>query len=128
MSNPFPDQDTTESRKTLGYWNDLTIDMFVLNNRGVNDYEVYNLTPMYSITLTPASIKEIRNYNRQTSYNDFNFDCEDGLYCKSLFLRHSDYSYIVNIDKSCGMSNDWYACDSEQLAANKDSLFNVLRR
>lgn len=102
--------------------------MFILNNREVEDYEVYNLTPMYSITLTPSSIKEIREYNKSHSYNDFNLECEDGLYCKSWFLRESQYSYIVNTEKSCGIGNDWYACDSEQLAINKDSLFNILRR
>ena len=83
---------------------------------------------MYSITLTPSTISEIRKYNKKNSYNDFNLDCDNGLYCKSNFLRNSEFTDIVNKGKSCGIDNDWYACDDEQLGKDKDSLFNILRR
>ena len=130
LTNPFPNaiKENGLMRETMGYWDELTADEFIINNRKVSDYNVYNLEPMYSITLTPSTISEIRKYNKKNSYNDFNLDCDNGLYCKSNFLRNSEFTDIVNKGKSCGIDNDWYACDDEQLGKDKDSLFNILRR
>ncbi len=70
---------------------------YITNNRNVSGEEVYNLTPLYKITLTPARIKEIRNYNKalvddKISYGDFNLSCdskEQGRYCISNFIHHT---------------------------------------
>lgn len=45
-------------------------------------------TPMYSFTLTPSSIKSIRNYNKENPYNDSSkLECdEDTGYCLSPFI------------------------------------------
>ena len=44
-------------------------------------------TPMYSFTLTPSDIKNIRNYNKEHAYNDFDMTCDsNGEYCLSKFL------------------------------------------
>ena len=47
-------------------WNNTnTINTYILNNRGVANYSVYNLTPMYEITLTPGMMKLFRKYNKE---------------------------------------------------------------
>lgn len=122
LTNPFPDKNSNNYRETLGLWNKKSAELFITKNREVNDYEVYNLTPMYSITLTPSDIKSIREYNKKNSYSDFNLECENGLYCRSNFLRNSNFSHIVNIDNSCAMGNDWYACDSTLLGDARNNL------
>lgn len=136
LVNPFPNANDTNSnsRETKGFWNDATADIFIKNNREVSNYEVYNLTPMYTITLTPSTIKEIRDYNagkgnysgNKHDYSDFNLDCTDGLYCKSEFLRET-FNNIIDSSKSCAIGDDWYACDSQKLANTRDSLLDYLR-
>ena len=47
-------------------WNIPNIIESIINkNRGVEDYEVYKESPMYEITLTPALMKTIREYNKK---------------------------------------------------------------
>lgn len=125
LINPFP-----MNRKAISSWYDsMVVKSVITNNRGVNDYEVYNLEPMYDIILTPATIKEIRKYNKQHSYNDFTLKCTKGLYCRSSFLRDNSYIYNnINLNNSCGMSSDWYACDTEKIVSEvKEELFGYLR-
>lgn len=46
-------------------------------------------TPMYSFTITPSEVKEIREYNKKHSYNDFNLTCDNnGEHCLSTFLTN----------------------------------------
>ena len=123
LTEPFPN-----NRKTLSSWSDsLVVDSIIYNNRGVKDYDVYNLTPMYDITLTPSDIKKIRSYNKKNSYNDFTLSCTRGLYCRSSFLK--DYIYnTIDIGNSCGMNSDWYACDTNSSISDvKEDLFRYLR-
>ena len=40
---------------------------YIYNNRGVKGYAVYNLDPMYDITLTPDIIKKYRAYNKEAN-------------------------------------------------------------
>lgn len=126
LVNPFPNSSSDDSRKTIGYWSEGVSNMIILNNREVSNYEVYNLVPMYTITLTPSDIKEIRAYNKQNSYSDFNLECVDGLYCRSNFLWQ-DFNHLINNDKSCAMDSDWYACDSEYYAGARDELLKKLK-
>ena len=81
---------------------------------------------MYTITLTPSDIKKIRNYNDSNSYNDYTLKCTKGLYCKSTFLREK-FRNLINEEKSCGISDEWYACDSGDLASYRDELLDWLR-
>lgn len=125
LTNPFP-----MNRKAISSWQDsMVVESIITNNRGVNDYEVYNLKPMYDITLTPSTIKEIRKYNKQHSYNDFTLKCTKGLYCRSSFLRDNSYIYNnINLNNSCGMSSDWYACDTDKIVSDvKENLFGYLK-
>lgn len=40
---------------------------YIYHNRGVDNYRVYELDPMYDITLTPSIIKKYRAYNKQAN-------------------------------------------------------------
>ena len=56
----------TGGRSPGANWNNTnTINTYILNNRGVANYSVYNLTPMYEITLTPGMMKMFRKYNKE---------------------------------------------------------------
>lgn len=123
LTDPFPNK-----RKAITSWQDsLVVESIISNNRGVKDYEVYNLKPMYDITLTPTDIKDIRNYNKKHSYNDFTLNCTKGLYCKSTFLREFIYDKI-DVSNSCGLDSDWYACDTSKSVSNvKEDLFRYLK-
>lgn len=120
LTTPFPN-----NRPTTGLWYDNVINRIITNNRDVSDYEVYNLTPMYTITLTPSDIKEIREYNKENSYADFTLECTKGLYCRSTFLRNS-FPQIVNTSNSCAW-NSWYGCDSTTLADYRDYFLNRMK-
>lgn len=82
----------------------------ITNNRGVEEYELYNMDPMhimYIIDLDADTIGKVRSYNRKHSYDDFTLECKDGRQCKSTFLRKSDITSKIS---GCGMSTNWYAC------------------
>ena len=78
------------------------VDAYITNNRGVSDYEVYNLEPLYTIEMTSAVIKKIREYNKNVGdYNDFNLTCTNGKQCYSSFI-HSEFDEYIG--GSCGDS------------------------
>lgn len=106
LSNPFPNSSGVSSqyRKLGDNWSNELVNQYIKNNRNVSDYDVYNLTPLYTITLTPAKIKEIRTYNKSHSYNDFNLTCEDGYNCLSKFLWE-EFDGIVDTSRSCASSS-----------------------
>ena len=66
---PFPGQNaTTTNQRTAGKnWATASgtdaISKYIYNNRGVSYYELYKLQPMYEITLTPALMRKIQQYN-----------------------------------------------------------------
>ena len=98
---PFPGQNaTTSNLRTPGKnWASASgsdaISKFIYNNRGVSYYELYNLQPMYEVTLTPALMRKIKEYNQaqnntkqwyyrgtakqiytSVGYSDFSLDCK----------------------------------------------------
>ncbi len=113
LVDPFPDIDGSK-RNTGSNWcnidgdcsyNNNTVKLYINNNRGVDDYDIYSGDPMYTFILTPKIIKEIRRYNSVNSYADYtgsldgkNYDykCNNGTstgkYCISDYL-----SYIIDI-------------------------------
>ena len=113
LVDPFPDIDGSR-RNTGSNWcnidgdcsyNNNTVKLYINNNRGVDDYDIYSGNPMYTFILTPKIIKEIRRYNSVNSYADYtgsldgkNYDykCNNGTstgkYCISDYL-----SYIIDI-------------------------------
>jgi hypothetical protein len=100
---PFPGQDATVDnlRKAGANWqvyygNDVVSD-YIYNNRDVSYYEVYGLSPMYEITLTPQLMRKIKKYNsiqnnkeeryyvgtdkeviKSAGYSDFTLECKNG--------------------------------------------------
>lgn len=85
---------------------DYYVDTFITNNRGVEEYNIYNLDPMYTIELDSKTIMSIRRYNANNSYDDFNLKCTDGRKCKSTYIRQT----LSSVVRGCGVSSDWYAC------------------
>ena len=68
-----------------------TIANYITNSN--NSYNQTGDGPKYTITLTPSIIKEIRDYNKETSYDDFKFTCDnEGNNCKSDFLKHYGFT------------------------------------
>lgn len=67
---------------------------------------MYQGEPMYSITLTPKVINDIKNYNRIYKYDDFELECDDGGKCYSTFLHKELSSYGSNVvSGTCGVIN-----------------------
>ncbi len=70
---PFPGQNaTTTNLRTAGKnWATASgtdaISKYIYNNRGVSYYELYKLQPMYEVTLTPALMRKIQQYNTSRS-------------------------------------------------------------
>lgn len=116
LTNPFPNEKDTSTYRQMGLnWNASLADSIVKNNRGVSDYEVYNKEPIYTITLTPSTIKEIRKYNKEVPYRDFDMSCTDGYLCSSNFLWGTttngyNFSNIVVTSESCATANGWENC------------------
>lgn len=59
--------------------------------------------PLYSFTLTPDKIKEIRDYNKDNSYNDFKLTCTNGYNCISDFVTglYADGTANVKNNDKC---------------------------
>ena len=112
LHNPFPDINAS-GRDTGANWCDqsgdcsydnLSVNAYIYNNRGVKYDEVYEQEPMYTFVLNPAIIKEIREYNDENSYSSytgslgttqyFDYKCEEGTGrgCISEYL-----SYLIDI-------------------------------
>lgn len=105
LSNPFPGKDG-EGRK-IGYNWRVDDDISDSYKNNVEKYitsrqDVYSKTPLYSVTLTPSIIKEIRKYNKDNDYGDNNtLSCdENGYYCYSTFLRNEKFSNMIDQNKS----------------------------
>lgn len=107
LTNPFPNTNNSSKYRKMGSnWTENHVKIFITNNRGVSDYDIYNLTPIYTITLTPSLIKDIRKYNKQNSLNDFKMTCVDGYKCLSSFFW-DDFNGIVDAENSCATSTGW---------------------
>lgn len=109
LTNPFPNVNGESSNRPMGTnWNENYERIFITNNRGVENYNIYKLKPIYTITLTPSVIKDIRNYNKQNSLNNFDMNCTDGYSCISKFLWEK-FDGIVDTSNSCASSTGWDA-------------------
>jgi len=114
LKDPFPSIDGDGRRPGENWNNSSYIYNFITNNRDVDTYDIYtDLDPLYTITLTPGLIQEIREYNEQQEknnrggYTDFNLTCDsNGRKCKSKFIRESLTNY--NFSKyfsGCGIKS-----------------------
>ena len=81
-----------------------------------NSFNKNKTGAMYSITLTPTDIKEIRNYNKKNKYDDYKLECNnEGNNCISGFI--SDYVYKNKITGLC-------TTDKFRAAGLPDDIFN----
>lgn len=116
LTNPFPNIGLNGGYRAMGAnWNETYAEAIIKNNRDVSNYEVYSQTPIYTIELDAAKIKEIRKYNKTTSFNDFDMQCTDGYLCKSNFLWGTtengyNFSDIIVQSESCATADNWNAC------------------
>ena len=109
LTNPFPDVNKNSQYRLMGSnWDETYAEQIIANNRNVKDYNIYNLKPIYTITLTPSTIKEIRNYNKKNSLNNFDMDCSEGYKCMSKFLWEQ-FNEIIDGSNSCATSTGWDA-------------------
>ena len=101
LSNPFPGM-TGEGRTPGKNWTSELVGKYITSRQ-----DVYNKTPLYSVTLTPSIIKEIRKYNKNNDYGNVStLQCDDtGNSCYSTFLRNN-FEKIVNINKSLCYNKD----------------------
>lgn len=98
LSNPFPDIDGGGRKVGSNWCSDTGINPCANNNSIVTDViktDVMSQEPMYSFTLTPSVIRQIRNYNKgvdeynnKRTYSDFYLNCEanTGKACLSSFI------------------------------------------
>lgn len=102
LSNPFPGKDGS-GREIGANWDRLDGNLTYEQKYITNRQDVYTKTPLYSVTLTPAQIKEIRNYNKENPYDEFELECnEKGSACYSSFIRK-----YLNTNKSvCANTNE----------------------
>ena len=69
----------------------------ILNDRN-NSYNKDKTAPLYEITLTSSIIQDIRLYNKNTTYDDYNFICKDnGTICISKYLSCLKKDGILSI-------------------------------
>ena len=83
-----------------------------IESTGDNIYDDSKKYLEYSFTLSPLDMKEIKDYNKSTEYNDFNLRCKNGKECESAFIddwavksnttdllndtRNNKWKYFVN--------------------------------
>lgn len=130
LSNPFPARDgTTRIPGTNWLNNHNYVSDYIYNNRGIQyiagnkelkeiegtkitnfnssdivDPEMMymNVEPMYTITLTPTIMADIRRYNKDHSYDDIELVCNDeNRECYSTFLRNINYITEGNFGGVC---------------------------
>ncbi|MBE6139162.1 MAG: hypothetical protein E7174_01460 [Firmicutes bacterium] len=96
--NLFLSKDGTGSRKPGANWKGQE-DILKNNN---NSYNKDNSEPLYTITLTPSIMEDIKKYNKDNAYDDYNLECiKDGTVCISNYLTtlRSDYGLKINNSK-----------------------------
>ena len=125
LNNPFPggsngkltqfSNDGLKGRLPSSNWNSVdVVKEKILNARNVKGYDLYKLKPLYTIELTPAKIKEIREYNKKVNnYSDFKLSCKNDNNsgaCISSFLHTTIYSAI---DRNNSVANCYNMSNSE---------------
>lgn len=134
LENPFPARDGT-SRLPGSNWlkYDNRVFSYITNNRGIRyimlsnnaspEAMYNNLEPMYTVTLTPATMIKIRGYNKDNDYNSmyttsnsqYRLQCDsEGRKCASGFLRSGyvpDISGVCLITKNLSLTSAMFNVD-----------------
>lgn len=134
LSKPFLDEDGLVRNTGINWCdggeggdcssNNKLVQKVITNNRGETTDQVYKLTPLYTIKLTPSIVKKIRFYNSITTYGDYNLICDEGTgrHCKSVYIRGgaaidgsnvtNDLTSIGAVDysRSCALTENLSGC------------------
>ena len=108
LSDPFPGSNGKGRTPNSKVWDTDKIDTYIKNRQ-----DAYTKKPLYSVTLTPSQIINIRKYNKTHKYDDFNLKCvgfklvngkltETGKACYSGFIR----TYLNTNKSVCANTND----------------------
>ena len=94
LTNPFPGINGTGRSTNSNLWSQDNIKNFITNTANT----IYTMKPLYSITLTPTIINQIRSYNNKHAYDDFTLDCSsNGTNCQSKFIRGNLSDFELNL-------------------------------
>lgn len=146
LNNPFPARDGSSRLPAENWLSDVNNKVYdyISANRGVRYYNkdasgeaLYStdeIEPMYTITLTPSTMKKIREYNKTHQYdsmyheNTLNCNSNDRE-CFSTFLRNHDYIPSDSFKGSCVITdssdstvirNSLNLYDTLDISANSD--------
>lgn len=118
LSYPFPSKDGNSRLPGLNWMNEYNyVYEYITNNRNIqstarsnevmNPENIYlEKEPLYTITLDASTMMNIREYNKQHSYDDINLECVDGRQCSSTFLR----KVVSGLEGTCANTTDFYGC------------------
>ena len=116
LDNPFPGKDG-EGRIPGTNWYEYSYKYLDDNNkivsRSVSGNELYTeKKPIYVIELTPTIIKNIRNYNNNHKYDDFELDCKSygNGKCISSFLHDNEYFSLSGTCSKATNKNKFDEC------------------
>ena len=110
LSNPFPARDGTSRLAGTNWLNDTEnyVHTYIIDNRGAyirnevdSSERVYELEPLYTLTLDAETMIKIREYNKTHTYADIDLTCEKGKgrMCISSFLRNK--TILPNVEGKC---------------------------
>lgn len=130
LTDPFPSIEG-DGRHTGANWcsgtdcsnDNNVVESVVLENRKVTSDEVYNLEPMYSFTLTPSIINQIREYNRTMlnegrSYDDTNMTCDPDNKGNNVLGKHCISDYLTTLIQNTAATG---TCSGLERRTNFDS-------
>jgi len=120
LSNPFPARDGTSRLPGSNWLNTENYVYDYINNNRAIQYKRKSTTdnpelmyletePMYTVTLDPATMMKIRQYNSQNTYDYINLACnKDNRECQSIFLRNTYYIPLNNLSGVCSDSSNFH--------------------
>lgn len=89
-SNWCKREECTSNSPTAGSDINLEPILYGINSYGIKPIDGTTYKPKYTIILNSITIGEIRKYNKNTTYDDFNMVCDAVTnYCKSSFLENA---------------------------------------
>lgn len=97
LNDPFPGINYTDRLAGANWGGSKSLDRDGLGTKYITQTaeQMYQGDPMYSITLTPKAIKEIRDYNQDNGYDNFELSCGDNQYCTSTVLHNTFGKYLT---------------------------------
>lgn len=100
LSDPFPGSNGKGRTPNSKVWTSEKIGRYISSRK-----DAYTKKPLYSVTLTSSQIKNIRKYNKNHKYDDFNLKCvgsKTGTACYSDFIR----TYLNTNKSVCANTNN----------------------